>query len=58
MISAGADRSRPWRISSGCHQPLIRVAIPPAFSGKILYQALGFGGSGFELSTPTVVDVN
>ena len=34
------------------------VAIPPAFSGKILYQNLGFGGSGFELSTPAVVDVN
>lgn len=34
------------------------VAIPPAFSGKVLYQALGFGGSGLELSTPTVIDVN
>jgi hypothetical protein len=34
------------------------VAIPPAFSGKVLYQAVGFGGSGFELSTPTVIDVN
>ena len=34
------------------------VAIPPAWSGKVLYQNLGFGGSGFELSTPAVVDVN
>lgn len=34
------------------------IAVPPAFSGKLLYQALGFGGSGFELSTPTVIDVN
>jgi hypothetical protein len=34
------------------------VAIPPAWSGKVLYQAVGFGGSGFELSTPTVIDVN
>jgi len=34
------------------------VAIPPAFSGKVLYQMLGFGGSGLELSTPTVIDVN
>jgi hypothetical protein len=34
------------------------IAIPPAYSGKVLYQALGFGGSGLELSTPTVIDVN
>jgi hypothetical protein len=34
------------------------VAIPPAFSGKVLYQMVGFGGSGLELSTPTVIDVN
>ena len=34
------------------------IAVPPAFSGKVLYQALGFGGSGFELSTPAVIDVN
>ena len=34
------------------------VAIPPAFSGKVLYQMIGFGGSGLELSTPTVIDVN
>jgi hypothetical protein len=34
------------------------TGFPAGFSGKILYQALGFGGSGFELSTPTVVDIN
>jgi hypothetical protein len=33
------------------------VAIPPLWQGKVLYQAMGFGGSGLELSTPTVVDV-
>jgi hypothetical protein len=33
------------------------VAIPPLWSGKVLYQSVGFGGSGFELSTPTVIDV-
>lgn len=34
------------------------AAIPPAFSGKVLFQMVGFGGSGLELSTPTVIDVN
>lgn len=33
------------------------VAIPPLYQGKVLYQMLGFGGSGLELSTPGVVDV-
>jgi hypothetical protein len=33
------------------------IAIPPLWSGKILYQNIGFGGSGFELSTPVVIDV-
>jgi hypothetical protein len=32
MISSGSERARPWRISSAVHQPLIRVAIPPAFT--------------------------
>ena len=47
-----------WFPLAGSWGSFPMVAIPPAFSGKILYQALGFGGSGFELSTPTVVDVN
>lgn len=34
------------------------MAIPVGFTGKLLFQGLGFGGSGFELSTPTVIDVN
>jgi hypothetical protein len=33
------------------------VAIPPGFMGKVLFQSVGFGGSGLELSTPTVIDV-
>ncbi|MFN3244214.1 MAG: hypothetical protein ACE37K_22095 [Planctomycetota bacterium] len=33
------------------------VAIPPAWSGKVLYQNVGFGAGTFELSTPCVVDV-
>lgn len=33
------------------------VSIPPAWSGKVLYQAVGWGGP-LELSTPAVVDVN
>jgi hypothetical protein len=33
-------------------------AIPPAWSGKVLFQSFAFGGSGLELSTPCVVDVN
>jgi len=33
------------------------VAIPPLWSGKVLFQSVGFGGSGFELSTPLVIDV-
>jgi hypothetical protein len=33
------------------------VAIPANWQGKVLYQSIGFGGSGFELSTPVVIDV-
>ncbi len=33
------------------------IAIPPLWTGKVLYQNVGFGGSGLELSTPTVIDV-
>ena len=33
------------------------VAIPPAWSGKVLYQNVGFGAGTFELSTPCVIDV-
>ena len=33
------------------------MAIPPMWTGKVLFQAVGLGGSGFELSTPTVIDV-
>ncbi|MFY9345932.1 MAG: hypothetical protein WAT39_25795 [Planctomycetota bacterium] len=33
------------------------VGIPPLWTGKVLYQSVGLGGSGFELSTPTVIDV-
>jgi hypothetical protein len=33
------------------------IAIPPNWQGKVIYQNVGFGGSGFELSTPTVIDV-
>ncbi|MBL8732501.1 MAG: hypothetical protein JNN13_09050 [Planctomycetes bacterium] len=33
-------------------------AIPPLWSGKLLFQSFAFGGSGIELSTPTVIDVN
>ncbi len=32
-------------------------AIPPLWSGKLLFQSVAFGGSGLELSTPTVIDV-
>ena len=35
MISAGSVRPRACRISSACHQPLIRVATPPALSTAI-----------------------
>ena len=33
------------------------VAIPPGYTGKVLFQNVGFGGSGLELSTPVVIDV-
>ena len=33
------------------------MAIPPLFTGKLLFQNVGIGGSGFELSTPTVIDI-
>jgi len=33
------------------------IAIPPLWSGKILFQNVSFGSSTFELSTPTVIDV-
>lgn len=32
------------------------MAIPAGFTGKLLFQGLGFGGSGLELSTPCVID--
>jgi len=32
--------------------------IPNSWCGKLLFQSLAFGGSGIELSTPTVIDVN
>lgn len=32
--------------------------IPVGFTGKLLFQSFAFGGSGIELSTPTVIDVN
>src|SRR5688500_7995841 len=35
MISFGSVRPSAWRISSACHQPLIRVATPPALSTAI-----------------------
>ncbi len=31
--------------------------IPPNAMGKVLFQSLAFGGSGIELSTPAVIDV-
>lgn len=31
--------------------------IPAAFSGKVLFQGVGFGAGTFELSTPAVLDV-
>ena len=31
--------------------------IPVGYTGKVLFQSLAFGGSGLELSTPTVIDV-
>lgn len=33
------------------------VAIPPMWSGQILFQNVGLGGTGYELSTPGVIDV-
>jgi len=32
-------------------------AIPPMWTGKVLFQGVGFAPTGFELSTPTVIDV-
>ncbi len=35
------------------------MAIPPALPPtKLLFQSVGIGGSGFELSTPAVIDIN
>lgn len=47
----------PWQPIGPGFGSFPSVAIPPAWSGKVLYQAVGFGGS-WELSTPAVVDVN
>ena len=33
------------------------VAIPPLWSGKVLFQNVGIGGTGYELSTPGVIEV-
>jgi hypothetical protein len=32
------------------------MPIPPGFTGKLLFQSVGIGGSGLELSTPCVID--
>lgn len=32
-------------------------AIPANWQGKVLFQSFAFGGSGIELSTPVVIDV-
>jgi hypothetical protein len=32
-------------------------AIPVNWQGKVLFQSVAFGGSGLELSTPVVIDV-
>lgn len=33
------------------------VGIPPLWTGKVLYQSVGFATGSLELSTPTVIDV-
>ncbi|MEZ6037583.1 MAG: hypothetical protein R3F29_08885 [Planctomycetota bacterium] len=48
-----------WTIAGapGGYGSFATPAIPASWSGKILFQSLAFGGSGLELSTPTVIDV-
>ena len=33
------------------------VPVPPLWQGKVLFQSVGWGGSGFELSTPVSIDI-
>lgn len=47
----------PWWVIGTGFGSFPMVGIPPAYSGKVLYQAVGFGGT-MELSTPCVIDVN
>jgi len=45
-----------WQPTTNGYGSIPTPAIPPAWSGKILIQNLGVG-PGFELSTPSVIDV-
>jgi hypothetical protein len=47
----------PWLLVGPGFGSFPMVGIPPAWSGKVLYQGVGFGPGTFELSTPTVIDV-
>ena len=46
----------PWWITGPGWNSFPMPAIPPLYTGKVLFQNVGIGGT-FELSTPTVVDV-
>ncbi|MFY9344799.1 MAG: hypothetical protein WAT39_20065 [Planctomycetota bacterium] len=43
--------------TAGGYATFPMLAIPPLWSGKVLFQSVGWGGNTLELSTPTVIDV-
>lgn len=47
----------PWLPVGPGYGSFPMIGIPPAWMGKIIYQGVGFGAGVFELSTPTVIDV-
>lgn len=47
----------PWTSVGPGYGSFPMLAIPPAFTGKVLFQGVGFSTGTFELSTPTVIDI-
>lgn len=47
----------PWVVVGPGYDSFPMVGIPAAFTGKVLFQNVGFGAGVFELSTPAVIDI-
>ncbi|MFT4513915.1 MAG: hypothetical protein ACI89X_002590 [Planctomycetota bacterium] len=47
----------PWVTVGPGYSSFPMLGIPAAFTGKVLFQNVGFGAGVFELSTPAVIDI-